>query len=351
MRLTTRQSLFLAASLSMIVSAACSPSEGDGADGSGATAGSGTASASGGQGAGATGGAGLAGGSGGEPPTGGAGGGSTGLDNPDGLPESSTPIFAADYDSSDAQDIVSEPDVAIAEWGAALGYEGPGFRLQPDPIIDPNGESEDSAGWAGGIVGGDYFPVDGHELVSVSYMFKVSGALLAEIAVDGAFWAHDQKSIDIKYHDPSALYGEGHRNNVHFGFSEGQVRFSHVDGGAGTRIYFGPDWQTLADEWVWVCHVIDMRGEAAEERYFATYMKRDGDPGVTRIGIRYEAGENPLQPYDGHGVWGFFAPVHGYWDDMIDRDGLVNDLSEMFLYVDQLRVMPGWPDAAHGPPF
>ena len=89
----------------------------------------------------------------------------------------------------------------------------------------------------------------------------------------------------------------------------------------------------------------------AGERYMATYLKREGDPGVTRIGIRYEDGDPVLQSYDGRGIWGFLSPFHGYWDDMIDRDGLTNDLSQMHLSVDQIRVMDGWPDGAHGPPF
>ena len=159
------------------------------------------------------------------------------------------------------------------------------------------------------------------------------------------------RPVVAKYHDPDAPFGEGNRNTIHFGESEGQVRFSHVDGGGGARIYFGPDWLALADEWVWLCHVIDMRSMNAGERYMATYLKREGDPGVTRIGIRYEDGDPVLQSYDGRGIWGFLSPFHGYWDDMIDRDGLTNDLSQMHLSVDQIRVMDGWPDGAHGPPF
>jgi hypothetical protein len=223
--------------------------------------------------------------------------------------------------------------------------------MQPDPIPGTS-ENENSAGWGGGMSpGGTDFPLDTHHLVTVSYMYRVSSALLQEIALAGAFWAHDQKAIDFKYHDPDAPYGEGNRNTIHFGESEGEVRFSHVDGGGGARIYFGPDWLTLADEWVWVCHAIDMRGATPAERYIATYIKRAGDDGVTRIGIRYENGDPALQAYDGRGIWGFLSPIHGYWDDMIDRDGLNHDLADMALAVDRLRVMPGWPSAEHGPPF
>jgi len=195
------------------------------------------------------------------------------------------------------------------------------------------------------------FPLDAYDIISVSYMFRISQPLVAEIALGGPFWAHMQKSIDFKYHDPNAPYGEGNRNGIHFGPGDGQVQFSFVDGGGGTRIYFGPDWVTLADEWVWLCHVIDMRGATPTERYLASYLKRAGDDGVTRTGIRYENGAPELQAYNGRGFWGFFSPVHGYWDDMVDRDGLVNDLAQMFLSVDRLRVMPGWPAGEHGPPY
>jgi len=278
---------------------------------------------------------------------GGGGGAQAGDDNPDGLPESSVPIYANDYETENLDDVVHDPGIAIGAWDAAHGYQSAGWRFQPDPVSGANAENEDSAGWSGGPI----FPLDAYHLVSVSYLYRVSSELVGEIALDGAFWAHDQKSIDFKYHDPDAPYGEGRRNGVHFGSEAGQVRFAHVDGGAGTRLYFGPDWATLADEWVWICHVIDMRGATPGDRYIATYMKREGDAGVTRLAIRYEGDDPPLQTYDGRGVWGMFSPVHGYWDDMIDRDGLTGSLDEMHMSVDRLRIMPGWPDEANGPPF
>ncbi len=306
------------------------------------TAGSGGSSASGGN----TGGNNSGGGN-----VGGGGAANPGDDNPDGLPEVSSAIYSRDYASQDAADITSTPNIATAEWGAAFGYgPGGGWRLQPDPIVAPVGQNENSAGWAWGLQAGNDFPVDGHDLVTVSYMFNVSGALLQEIALAGNFWAHDQKVIDFKYHDPNAPFGEGNRNTIHFGESNGEVRFSHVDGGGGNRIYFGPDWLTLADEWVWLCHVIDMRGQTPAARYVATYMKRSGDAGVTRIGIRYEDAAPVMQTYNGRGIWGFLSPFHGYWDDMLDRNGLSNDLAQMFMSLDRLRVMAGWPDADNGPP-
>lgn len=323
---------------------ACTSSDDDPAAGGGGTAAA--------QGGGATTGPGgmAAGGDGGSSSSAGGGGAIPGDDNPDGLPESASPLYDRDYETDAPDGITSTPNIALAEWGADFGH-GPsgGWRLQPDPVVGPNVENEASAGWAWDLQGA--FPVDAHHLITVSYMFKVSEPLLQEIAAAGAFWNHDQKAIDFKYHDPDAPFGEGNRNTIHFGESEGQVRFSHVDGGGGARIYFGPDWLALADEWVWLCHVIDMRSMNAGERYMATYLKREGDPGVTRIGIRYEDGDPVLQSYDGRGIWGFLSPFHGYWDDMIDRDGLTNDLSQMHLSVDQIRVMDGWPDGAHGPPF
>lgn len=349
LRIAPRRSALLIVTLAAL-SSACGPADDDDPlPGATVTAGGGGMAGDGGSGATAgSGGSGTAGnGSGGD-------GAATPHDNnPDGLPEASSPIYSRDYEAEDAADVVNQPSIAVGEWGADYGH-GPsgGWRFVPDPIVDPTvGANEDSAGWAGGLHGQTLFPLDAYHLVTVSYLFRISQALVDEIALGGAFWAHDQKSIDFKYHDPNAPYGEGHRNTIHFGESEGQVRLSHVDGGGGSRIYFGPDWTTLADEWVWLCHVIDMRSASPAERYVATYLKREGDAGVTRIGIRYENGTPELQPYDGRGIWGFLSPIHGYWDDMVDRNGLTHDLAEMSLSVDRLRVMPGWPDATHGPPF
>ncbi|MBW2456565.1 MAG: hypothetical protein JRI68_18750 [Deltaproteobacteria bacterium] len=331
---------------------ACSSSDDDGAGGSStSTSGAGGVTSSGG-GSGGTAGTGTGGTGTGGTGTGGGGGTPPGANNPDQLPESSSPIYTRDYETEVADDVTSTPNIALGEWGASHGH-GPsgGWRFAPDPIVSTAGDNENSAGWAWGLQAGSDFPVGAYDLVTVSYMYRVSQALVQEIALAGAFWNHDQKAIDFKYHDPNAPYGEGNRNTIHFGESEGQVRFSHVDGGGGSRIYFGPDWVTLADEWVWLCHVIDMRGSSPAERYIATYIKRDGDPGVTRIGIRFENGPPELQAYNGQGVWGFLSPFHGYWDDMVDRNGLTHDLGQMFLSVDRLRVMPGWPDEANGPPF
>lgn len=334
--LTSRLSCFLV----VVAVAGCSSSTPEGASSSlsSTTASSGTT----GSGGGSTTTTSSSIGGGGAPPF--------GDDNPDNLPETSMAIYSRDYDTEDSGDVTSMPNIALGEWGSSLGHESGGWRFQPDPI-DGTTENEHSAGWAWGVAGPNYFPVDGYHLASVSYMYRVSSALIQEIAIGGPFWAHDQKSIDFKYHDPNGPYGEGNRNTIHFGDEGGQVRFSHVDGGGGSRIYFGPDWATLADEWVWICHVIDMRGTTPAERYMATYMKRAGDAAVTRIGIRYEDGEPNLQSYNGRGIWGFLSPIHGYWDDMIGRDSLMNELSQMSVSVDRLRIMPGWPDAANGPPF
>ena len=219
--------------------------------------------------------------------------------NPDNLPESSSPIYSNNFETDDADGVVfSRPGIAVGKWSDTIGY-GPsgGWQFRPDPTADPK-KNEASAGWLLGVDRKKYLAVDAHHLITVSYMYKVSQALLREIARGGPFWAHDQKAIDFKYHDPNAPYGEGHRNTIHFGESNGKVRSCHVDGGGGTRIYFGPDWLTLADEWVWLCHVIDMRGATPAERYVATYMKRKRDTAVTKIGIRYEDGTPKLQPYD-----------------------------------------------------
>lgn len=55
---------------------------------------------------------------------------------------------------------------------------------------------------------------------------------------------------------------------------------------------------------------------------------------------------------NGFGIMGFrLTRIFGYWDDMNSRTAVESGLDQMFVYVDRLRIMPGYPDNANGPPF
>jgi hypothetical protein len=72
--------------------------------------------------------------------------------------------------------------------------------------------------------------------------------------------------------------------------------------------------------------------------------------GVARMGRVYES--QGLQSYGGHGIVGFpLTEIFGYWDDMNSRAAVESSLNQMFVYIDRMRIMPGYPNAANGPPF
>ena len=286
--------------------------------------------------------AGSSGGGGGAAGGGTAGGGSL---NPDDIPSATALILSRDYTTHDAGEVLSQANLAVGEWGAAYGYSGPGWRFRPDPIIG-TAENEDSAGWLMPW-GAPAFPPDGHALVTVSFMLKLSGPLLDEIARGGPLWAHVNKAFDFKYWN-AAGNGEGGRNGVHFGENPPQFHFS--TGGAGQFMAIGPDWRTLADQWVWVCFVVDMRGATPSQRYLAAYYRPPGGQ-VQQMGrVAEDNATSPLQSYAGRGFLGFFSPLFGYWDDMNGRESVAGNLQSMFVHVDRVRIANGWPTGADGPP-
>jgi hypothetical protein len=298
------------------------------------------------------------------PAASGGGGGGGGVDNPDSIPDATTTYISKDYEANnggtDAVTFTGQQtdfDGVINEWDAGYGWNGTGgWRFRPDPSVvkDPS-INEDSAGL--NQSGANPITVDSTELLVISYMLKITQELLDEIAYTDAtagggtnpeFWAHDLKCIDFKYWDAAGT-GEGNRNTIQFGGDgTGNVRFCHVEGGGGTRYYFGPDWDvSYGDVWAQLWHVIDMRGATPGARYIATYMKATGDTDVVRIGQTFEdASPVNLEAYENRGIRGLFSPVWGYWDDMTSRNEIIGTLANMAVYVDRLRVANGWIAAA-----
>jgi hypothetical protein len=265
----------------------------------------------------------------------------SGEHNPDGITETSSILYGRDYESQAAND-VEYGSVINMQWGSGFGYAGSGgWRAQPNPISG-TGQNEDSKGWS--------VPADlgfnRYNVISASFTLKITGSLLAAIETAGGFWSHLNKSLDFHYYDSSG--GLGGRGGFHFG--EMPPRWHIAGGGAGPYFPVGPDWRTLADQWVWLCFVIDMRGATPEQRYLAVYYKTPDMTGVARMGRVYES--QGLQSYGGHGIVGFpLTEIFGYWDDMNSRAAVESSLNQMFVYIDRMRIMPGYPNAANGPPF
>ncbi len=266
---------------------------------------------------------------------------SSGVHNPDGITETSSVLFGRDYDSQVGGD-VSSGGVINMQWGSAYGFAGSGgWRAQPNPI-EGSGANEDSKGWMAPASLG----VDRYHVISTSFMLKISGPLLGAIETAGGFWSHMNKALDFNYYDGGGNLGG--RGGFHFG--EMPPRWHISGGGAGPYFPVGPDWRTLADQWVWLCFVIDMRGSTPSQRYLAVYYKTQGMSGVARMGRVYE--NEGLPSYAGRGIMGFpLTEIFGYWDDMNSRSAVASGLDQMFLYIDRMRIMPGYPDPANGPPF
>lgn len=254
-------------------------------------------------------------------------------------------MVTRDYETQNASEVLSDPNIATGQWSNSSGYGSGGWLFHPAPIAG-TAENEDSAGWLMPW-GAPTFPVDGYHLVTVSFMLKISAALLNEINIGGPFWAHVNKAFDFKYWDAAGT-GEGGRNGIHFG--ESPPRFWFSSGGGGQFQAIGPDWRTLADQWVWVCFVVDMRAAQASQRTLAAYYKTTGG-NVQLMGKVAE--NNPtlaLQAYAGRGFLGFFSPLFGYWDDMHGGSTLSGNLSAMTIQLDRVRIANGWPTGANGPP-
>lgn len=276
-----------------------------------------------------------------------------GNNNPDSITEATEIIISKDYTTEVGSDVVEDPNIVLMEWDSTYGYNGPGWRARPTPV-NGTAEAEDIAGWS--FPFGGVFGVDEYELIVISFMLKISAALLDEMSGPSGFMAHPLKFLDVKAYN-AAGSGEGARNCFHFMDYGSGPQFAHSGGGGGSnsQTAFGPDWRTLADEWVWCAMVWDMRGATAAERYMAMYTKRAGDSGVTRIGRRFEnqtIGSAPdMEPYDGRGFLGFFSPLAGYWDDIHDAENLVENPADYALHLDRVRIANGWPTGSDGPPF
>jgi hypothetical protein len=273
--------------------------------------------------------------------------------NPDHVTAATTVIFARDYETELARDFndnFGSRGGTIYAWDKSYGYGGTGgWRQQPDPAIGGNGESEEVVGWA--MPDARSFPVDAYELVVTSFMLKITGELLDEIARGGSFWNHPNKVLDFRCWNTAGT-GEGCRNGFHFG--ESPPRWFFSIGGAGqVRPGVGADWRKFADEWVWVALVVDMRGDTGAGRRLAIYYKGPEDADVQKAGeIGWERGRDRLEPYDGRGFhsYNFGNTLFGYWDDMVGRQSVTGDLSAMHVYLDRVRITNGWPTGADGPP-
>jgi hypothetical protein len=283
----------------------------------------------------------------------GTGGTSNCDNNPDGYPTSGDLFYANDYETNTLNGMWEAPLVELA-WGANFGHDGSGaFRAVPQPFPSTSGDSpnEDHAGWG---ISEQQTPVDACRRVFISYLLYLSQDLLDDIAdppaAQGrAFWQAGNKIVDISQYNAN---GQGtddengfryvlklRRNNLD---DSGRVQFSHLAGGAGIE-YFddgtndNPDWRTLADQWVWVMHVLD-----EENTEMRTYVKRATDCPVQRALVRDGTFQGPdagdfLQSH-GRGFRVADMPLWGYWDDIVNAT--ISDTK--YVAIDRVRVSDHW---------
>jgi hypothetical protein len=127
-------------------------------------------------------------------------------------------------------------------------------------------------------------------------------------------------------------------------------------GGFGATPLIAPivtlDFTDLADEWIWLCFVLDASGATDATRYTRFYYKKLSDSGVTKFYERSGdadggGGGDDSYKYTTRGWYGDQGrTLFGYWDDMRGGSSTIRDASR-FLTIDRLRMANGWVD----PPF
>lgn len=272
--------------------------------------------------------------------------GGSGLDNPDGLAAATQIFYTRDFDSQADADVLASAVVTMS-YQATGGYQGSGaWRALPQPISAA--ANEDNVGWTGGAP----VAVDQARRVVYSYLLYISDDLMQDIVTapdpgsGNWFWNHGNKIIDVLQWNASGTAADEVNGNTRYvikvrrnGPPGSPVRFSHLNGGAGNE-YFSdgvnpnPNLATMTDEWFWVAHALD-----EQARTITTYVKRQGDAGVTRCLVRdstVDLGTGALAS-DGRG---FVAGrnVWGYWDDIIDASAS----STKYVAIDRLRIADGW---------
>ena len=294
-----------------------------------------------------------------------------GNNNPDSYPAATLTQTSRDYETEVAAEMVdpTATTVAYSDYFPTGGYSGTGaWRTYAINGVDDS--LQDNRGWDSGLNGGDW-AVDTSNLLTISYMLYVSSAFMADLADTAAntntFWQAGGKIIDVAMWDAA---GTGRDSNTRqvikfwptgtdgfwgeptFPDTEG-VWFSHLNGGAGSEFVgdnentYGTqtDFQTITDEWVWVCHVFDAVDADDANKWTRTYMKRSGDSGVTKILEKrgdYNTAPHIAQAWTSRG-WYNARSVWGYWDEIYGA----TDSTSKYISLDRLRVANGWID----PPF
>lgn len=271
--------------------------------------------------------------------------------NPDSYPAATTVYLSRDFNTEDASDmwINGGGDVAEHNWASSYGYENSGaWQLVPTPTM--NADNESNAGVSAG--NGSDIPYDDTRVMVISYMIYMSQELADAISSGtGGFWNHGNKIIDV-FNWNTVTQNEGDsstRQVIKVRSDAGEVKFSHMAGGAGSEFYNDSRGQNLrfelnADQWIWISHVFD-----ADTEVTRTYYKRQSDLSVIKALERYSIDGPENYAYTSAG-WTLYQPgggparsIWGYWDDII---GIPYDPA-MFVTLDRLRIANGWID----PPF
>jgi hypothetical protein len=275
---------------------------------------------------------------------------------PDGYSLATTTYISRDYDTEVAGQIRDVNNIVEMAYDASGGYTNGAWRARPQPI-DGTDANEDNAGWESGLGSPDNIPVDDTQIVVVSYMFKISSALVTEILSGGTtFWDHENKVIDFfMWLSDGTNVDADTRQTVFFGADSGELVFSHVAGGGGGQIFTGgtrTDFADFADEWVFVAHVLDASGADDTARYTRTYMARSGDSAFTKVAERRGdadggGGGDDSYKYTTRGWYGDQGrTVWGYWDDMNGGASIYS--VDKYISLDRLRISNGWVNPPDG---
>lgn len=267
----------------------------------------------------------------------------SGNDNPDAWPESGTVYVNRNYNTenlaADMPGAVPNP-VHDFDWLSNIGRGRSGaWKAWPRP------GGEQNSGWPNRW--GSAQP----RRIFHSFTMHISEAMYNNVwLAPGATWmkfldlaqANSRSTSNHRWVTSLAATGRSGSNRVtglQFGFNAG---------GAGTALYddginANPDLtQFIFDEFVWFCIVYDEANTSAH-----LYMKREGDPGVTKILFRDEGTVFGSEYFGSTGAgWnpGSAVSFAGYWDF---GTGFSENAATQYMVIDDLVIADHWT----GPPW
>ena len=209
--------------------------------------------------------------------------------NPDNYAAATITYTALDYETEVPSQALSFAGVVTTTWGATTGY-GPsgGWRVTRD-----GSGSEHNGGLipVGCYQGSPAIPVDETRLIVVSWLQKVSAAAVASMLTGAGC-----KSTDFKMWNAGGTAEDNNTRQVtiftRYPFDANRLMIYPVAGGGGglgnasgypeIAPLTNVDFADFADQWAWVCVVMDATGADADNST-RLYYKVAGDSTVTKF--------------------------------------------------------------------